>query len=88
MNDVEEWEIVSSPPSFKFKSTFSNYYCQSRYIIKVLKNIYNNAMSSIKLINQLIWINYSMYPYLPPKLSFTISIVIVCIFIMNINKVK
>jgi hypothetical protein len=87
MNDVEEWEIVSSPPIFKLKSKLSNYYCKSRYIIKVLQHIYNNGMNSIKMINQLVWINYSLYPYLPPKLSFTISIVVVCIFIMNM-KVK
>lgn len=83
MNDVDEWEIISSSPSFKLKSTLSNYYCTSRYIFKVLKNIYNNGLNSLKLINQLVWIHYTMYPYLPPKLSFTISIVIVCIFIMN-----
>lgn len=85
MNDVEEWEIISSPASFKFKSAVNNYYCKSRYIIKLLQHIYNNGVNSIKLINQLVWINYSMYPYLPPKLSLTISIVLVSIFIMNIK---
>lgn len=85
MNDVEEWEIVSSPPCFK--STISNYYCKSRYTIKLLHRFYNNGMNSIKVINQLLWINYSMYPYLPPKLSLTISIIIVCVFILNM-KVK
>ena len=85
MNDVEDWEIISVSPSFEIKSRLDSYYCKSRYIIKVLQHIYNNGMKSIKLINQLVWINYSMYPYLPPKISLIVSIIIVCIYIKNMN---
>lgn len=85
MNNVEEWEIISSPASFKFKSTVNNYYCKSRHMIKIVKTIYNNGINSIKLINQLVWIYYSMYPYLPPKISLSISIVLICIFLMNMK---
>lgn len=83
--DNGDWEVIKSPTSFKIKSKLDNYYCKSRYFISIMHHIYKNGVNTVKLVNQLFWINYSMYPYLPPKLSFTISIVIVCIFLMNIK---
>ena len=87
MNDVDpnDWEVIETPPSFKMKSKLSHFYCKSRYIVSLLQAMYNNGISTVKLVNQLVWINYSMYPYLPPKMSLLVSVVIVCIFFMNIK---
>lgn len=84
-NENSDWEIIKSPTSFRIKSAVSNYYCKSRYLINIVHHMYNTGVNTIKLINQLFWINYSMYPYLSPKLSLLISITIVCIFLMNIK---
>lgn len=83
--DNNEWEIIRSPTSFKIMSKVNNYYCKSRYLISIIHHMYNNGINAMKLINQLFWINYSMHPYLPPKLSLLISVVIVCIFLMSIK---
>jgi hypothetical protein len=83
--DTNDWEMIETTPSLKVKSKLSNYYCKSRYLVNILHMMYNNGVNTIKLINQLVWINYSMYPYLPPKLSLIVSVLVVCIFLMNMK---
>jgi hypothetical protein len=84
-NETNDWEIIETTPSLKVKSKLSNYYCKSRYFVSILHLMYNNGVSAIKLVNQLVWVNYSMYPYLPPKLSLIVSVVVVCIFLMKME---
>lgn len=86
MNDDEDWEILKAPKSFRIKSKLYNYYCKSRYIFKFLHMIYKNGAKGARFINQVIWINYSLYPYLPPKISLLLSIVMVSIFMMSFRQ--
>jgi hypothetical protein len=80
---LTEWEIIKSQPSLRVQSKVNEFYCNTRYIIALVSKVYSNGVRGIKLVNQLVWLNYSMYPYFPPKLSFTISILLVCVFLMN-----
>lgn len=83
--DTNDWEIIETSPSLKVKSKFSSYYCKSRYLVSILHLMYKNGVSTVKLVNQLVWVNYSMYPYLSPKLSLIVSVIVVCIFLMNMR---
>jgi hypothetical protein len=82
-DDDEEWQVIHNKKSLKVKSYLSSVYCMMMRYTKVGCKIYTKGTKSIKLINQLVWLNYSMYPYLPPKLALSMSIVLICVFLVK-----
>lgn len=78
-----EWHIVHNKRSFKVKSYFSNVYCKTMRLVRMSRKVYLKGAKGVKLINHLVWLNYSMYPYLPPKLALCMSLVLVCIFMVS-----
>lgn len=81
--ELDDWQVIDNKPSFKLKSHWNNLYCNTRRFAKITFRIYQKGAKGIKLLNHLIWLNYSMYPYLPPKLAFSMSIVLVCVFLVT-----
>lgn len=88
----ENWELVdkfqennskNNDGRFQYfyyvKKTFS----QGRYVYKKCKRAYDFSFSGIKLFNRLFWMNYTVSPFCPPKVAIPLSIVLVCIFIVN-----
>lgn len=83
MAEDDEWQVIHNKRSLKIKSYLSLMYCKMMRYSKMSYNVYTKGTKSIKLINQIVWLNYTMYPYLPPKLALSMSIVLICVFLMN-----
>lgn len=81
--ETDDWQVIDNKPIFKFKSHWNNLYCTTRRLVKTTYVMYNKGAKGIKLFNHLVWLNYSMYPYLPPKVAFSMSIVLVCVFLVS-----
>lgn len=78
-----EWQMIQNKRSFKVKSYFSNMYCSTMRLLRISHKFYTKGTKGVKLVNQLIWLNYSMYPYLPPKFALCMSLVLLCIFMTS-----
>lgn len=83
MTEDDEWQMIHNKRSLKVKSYLNSVYCNMMRYTTVGSKIYTKGTNSIKLINQLVWLNYSMYPYLPPKLALCMSIVLICVFLVK-----
>lgn len=79
----DDWQVINNKRSLKVKSYLSLMYCKLMRYTKMSCRIYTRGTQGIKLINNLVWLNYSMYPYLPPKLALSMSIVLICVFLMR-----
>ncbi len=78
-----DWLVIENKRSFKLKSHWSSVYCNTRRIASLSYKLYKKGAKGLKLFNQLIWLNYSMYPYLPPKVGLSLSLALVCVFLVS-----
>ena len=97
MHEVEEvisdnWEVIDKIQDNTSKNNddkFQYFYyvkkkiSQGRYLYKRCKRAYNFGYGGIKLFNRLFWMNYTVSPFCPPKVAVPLSILLVCIFIIN-----
>lgn len=85
----ENWEVVDKIPENIDNTKFQYFYyvkytiLQGRYVYKKCKRAYDFSYGGIKLFNRLFWMNYTVSPFCPPKVAVPLSIVLVCIFIVN-----
>lgn len=82
-NGDDEWQVIENKRVFKFRSHWSSVYCNARRIASLSYKLYNKGAKGLKLFNQLIWLNYSLYPYLPPKVGLSLSLAMVCVFLVS-----
>lgn len=97
MHEVDEvisdnWEVVDKNQDIKIEninSKFQYFYyvkktiSQGRFAYKKCKRVYDFGFGGIKLVNRLFWMNYTVSPFCPPKVAVPLSILLVCIFIIN-----
>lgn len=83
MTTLDDWQMIESKPLFKVKSHCGLVYCKTRWIVAKAYKLYKKGTKGFKLINQLVWLNYSMSSILAPKLSLCLSIALICVFFVS-----